>query len=293
MPFSDGSDSEPAFETPAQQVKTKPRKSGGVVAVSSPELDIPPPKNPSAVTKGSETVEARELGQNTITTAAQAPQVPSNSESTTVETTMDLPPIEDAESGVKPVPKAMISAMRATLQNPSRETNPDLSFRPPTKVQSNPNVVREGAPSNAGPDYSHLDAQLLTKPRGIGSTENQLSKALEPIRPLDAIQIPPRPNPANPQFKALSISKPKKPLARSHSINTSNEARNDGPTRRLNTGLQRAETLPNNSMLRHGLPSPEVIEEDGTDQVFNANLGPWSREAWDLLGWAPPDRKTL
>jgi len=292
MPFLDSSDSEPAFETPILKVKAITSKAGDLVPEKFSKLDVQPPKIPEIVAAPNEPVGAVELDQGTKTAAVLEL---TNNESPIVETTVDLPSVEDADWGVKQITRPVISAMRGALQRATRETNGESSFRPPKRLQSNPNVAGEGSTSNPGPDYSHLDAQLLAGPNGVGSAEEEQStKALEPERPLDAaIQAPHRPNPVNPQFKALSISKPKKPLARSHSINTSNEAVNGGPARRLNTGLQRAETLPNNGPSRHGLPSPEAIDEDVTAHSFNTGQGAWSREAWDLLGWAPPDRQVI
>jgi len=277
-------------------VKTITSKAGDLVPENFPKLDVQPPKIPEIVAAPNEPVGAVELDQGTKTAAVLASLELTNDERPILEeTTADLPSVEDADWGVKQITRPVISAMRGALQRATRETNGESSFRPPTRLQSYPNVTREGGTLNPGPDYSHLDAQLLTRPNGVGSAEEEPStKAVEPERPLDAaIEAPHRPKPANPQFKALSISKPKKPLARSHSINTSNEAVNAGPARRPNTGLQRAETLPNNGPSRYGLPSPEVVDEDVTAHSFNASQGAWSREAWDLLGWAPPDRQVI
>jgi len=188
--------------------------------------------------------------------------------------------------------KPVISAMRAVLKRASTEAVTDR-FRPPAQSIQGRSKLRAEAAEQIATNYSHLDAKLLSEAdrqsMAVNASQQALSNPLvSEIAESTALALArPAPRPPNPQFKALSISKV---LSRSFTRHQSINAPTSNPLKKRDSnGLQRAETLPINPS-RDG----STLSETGVDAVaqleYGEGLGPWSREAWDLFGCAPPGR---
>jgi len=141
------------------------------------------------------------------------------------------------------------------------------------------------------PDYSHLDAQLLFHPSLLPTTDPIVQPShIQPsnIQPSE-IQTPD----SAPPVKILSPQRQSnRTLARALSDTAA-----ANPPRRLKQAWRRAETIAHPGAAADAGRAQwqgrgqGQDKEKGKDKEEDSDVGPWSREAWDLFGWCPERKR--
>ncbi len=179
-------------------------------------------------------------------------------------------------------PDDLLPQNRETLPPPDSITLPPYTKPVPRRPQ-----LKHKPP----PDYSHLDAQLFFHPSLLPTAHPNVQPShIQPsnIHPSEIPTLDPEP--------PVIILSPQRPPNRTLARALSDTAAAN-PPRRLKQPWRRAETIAHPGAAAdagraqwQGRGQGQE-KEKGKDKGEDGDVGPWSREAWDLFGWCPEGKR--